>query len=109
MKLGDFSALSATFSAHGTKPQAWRTHVYVEWFVVLFVAAVMLAGIALWSSYVYGVTIDRLGDQGGATSESTVLSVDKEALTATLEHFSRKKEEFTSLKNAAPTYRDPSL
>lgn len=109
MNLSDLSLSSLSFSARGTKPRAWKTHVYVEWFVVLFASTVFLVSIALWSSFLYGATIDRLGVEGGVASEASIVSVDKNTLTVTLKHFEWKRESYDALKRERPVYRDPSL
>lgn len=97
-----------SFTAHSAKPKAWKTHMYMEWFIVLFLSSILLIGIALWSSYLYGNILNRLSSGDGTSLQDSLLSVDRNSLTATLQHFESKKAQFDALGVARPTYADPS-
>jgi hypothetical protein len=70
--------------------------------------ALCLAGVALWSSYIYGDVVDRLSAENGAMEQESALSIDKDSLTATLLHFEGKNKQYNTLTNAKPAYDDPS-
>ncbi len=108
MKLFTTTSLSSLFSVRSSKQKAWKSHLYVEWFTVLFVSALFLIGIAAWSTYMYGDVLNRLSAEGGVAEQNSTLSVDRNSLTQTLTHFEKKKERYESLGTSRPTYADPS-
>jgi hypothetical protein len=70
--------------------------------------ALCLVGVALWSSYIYGDVVNRLSAENAAKEQESVLSIDKDSLTATLLHFEGKNKQYNALINAKPVYDDPS-
>jgi hypothetical protein len=108
MKHFDVNSVADFFRPNRSKPKAWKKHVYMEWFAILFFAMTMLVCTALWSSYLYSDVVARTYLTNEGRSPSNHVSVDEESLAATLDHFKKKDSLHSAVQATRQSIPDPS-
>ena len=84
-------------------------HVYRDWFLELFAAALLLVGVSVWSFYFYS-GLER-GDffSEEAPNDQGSVALNREKLDTTLSFINQKAIQHEALKTVIPTIADPSI
>lgn len=107
----DLSSLSQQVlhsSRGGLRAGAGERHVHRDWFLILFFAAALFAGVSFWSFYLYS-GIER-GDffTDDYSENQGIAPLHKEKLDSVVSFIVQKSAQYDALKVAPPVVQDPS-
>lgn len=94
---------------HGARGRDTERHVHRDWFLELFVSALLLGVVGMWSLYLY-TALER-GDFFSAevVMDSGSVTLNREKLDSTLSFIAQKQIQHNALKESATPIADPSI